>query len=150
MGRRRSEWDDDDDDLREEFDFGDDDEPEYEPVDDTERDNVRDVNDRDVDDRLDDDEDDIEEEPEEEELEAELPPDNQDAIRALRELGARVDLNEQGRVWRVFLYEKNKDNAALQIHGFPMLREIWLLGSKVSPQIVEKLKEAYPKARVFA
>jgi len=147
MARRRSEWDDDDDDLREEFDFGDDDEPEYDRADDAEPEDTRDG-----DDRLDrlDDEDDIEEEPQEEEdIEAELPPDNQDAIRALRELGARVDLNEQGRVWRVFLYEKNKDNAALQIHGFPMLREIWLLGSKVSPQIIEKLKEAYPKARVF-
>jgi hypothetical protein len=144
MARRRSEWEDDDDDLREEFDFGDDDEPGYEPADDTEPDDARDV-----DDRIDDD-DEIEEEVDEEEIEAELPQDNQDAIRALRELGARVDLNEQGRVWRVFLYEKNKDNAALQIHGFPMLREIWLLGSKVSPQIIEKLREAYPKARVFA
>jgi len=142
MARRRSEWEDDDDDLREEFDFGDDDEPAYEPADEAERDDAREV-----DDRLDD-EDEVEEEPEEE-IEAELPPDNQDAVRALRELGARVDLNEQGRVWRVFLYEKNKDNAALQIHGFPMLREIWLLGSKVSPQIIEKLKEAHPKARVF-
>jgi len=149
MARRRSEWDDNDDDLREEFDFGDDDEeeedePAYESSEDAEPEEARDS-----DARIDDEEE-LDEEPEEEEIEAELPPDNQDAVRALRELGARVDLNEQGRVWRVFLYEKNKDNAALQIHGFPLLREIWLLGSKVSPQIVEKLREAYPKARIFA
>lgn len=100
----------------------------------------------------------IEEEVEEEEElaaeeevdDASLPPDNQDAIRALREAGARVDVNDRGRVWRVFLYEKNRDHDAAQIHGFPKLREVWLLGSRVTPLMIQRLREAFPDVRVYA
>ena len=77
-------------------------------------------------------------------------PDNQDAIRVLKELGARLDVNQHGFVWRVFLYEKNGDDAARQIHGFPMLKEIWLLGSKVTGPMAEKLQEDFPAAKIFA
>jgi hypothetical protein len=91
------------------------------------------------------------EEPREEEIpEEDLPPDNRDAIAALREMGARVDVNEQGRVWRIFLYEQSRDPVAAQIHGFPMLKEIWLLGSRVTPHMVERLRDAYPKVKVYA
>jgi|GEM_PF-3134779 len=89
----------------------------------------------------------IEEEPEVDD--SLLPPDNQDAIRALRELGARVDVNERGRVWRIFLYERNKDNALAQIHGFPRLKEVWLLGSRVSKEMVDRLREIHPELTIY-
>jgi hypothetical protein len=173
MARRGAKWeDDDDDDLGDDFDFGDDDdegdendEGEDEEVEAEEQPPVRGKRRRGADTRDEDREEaagaadngtkeeaapPVEAEESDEPDPASLPPDNQDAIAALRDVGCRVDVNEQGRVWRVFLYEKNRDQDAAQIHGFPMLREIWLLGSKVTPPFVERLKAEFPKAKVFA
>lgn len=71
-------------------------------------------------------------------------PDNQDAIAALRELGCRVDINQRGRAWRIFFYEKHKDNAVAQVHGLPCITEVWLVGSRVSDLMAERLKESLP------
>ncbi|MFP6673743.1 MAG: hypothetical protein VB878_01575 [Pirellulaceae bacterium] len=87
-------------------------------------------------------------EPEPEEVEPE-EPDNIDAAAAIKDVGGRVDLNKFGRVWRVFLYERNTDADVAQIHGLPMLKEIWLLGTKVTQEGYEKVKEAFPDAKIY-
>ncbi len=87
-------------------------------------------------------------EPEPEEVEPE-EPDNIDAAAAIKDVGGRVDLNKFGRVCRVFLYERNTDADVAQIHGLPMLKEIWLLGTKVTQEGYEKVKEAFPDAKIY-
>ncbi|GIW90187.1 MAG: hypothetical protein KatS3mg109_0619 [Pirellulaceae bacterium] len=78
-----------------------------------------------------------------------LPPDNNDQIQALRKLGCRVDLDAHGHVWRIFLYERNKDNALAMIHDFPCLKEVWLFGARVSAPMVEKFRELHPHVNVY-
>lgn len=136
--RRRKEEEEELEDIREEFDADDELEEEDEDEDEYE---------------YDEDEEDIEEEEEEdeeaeleEEEEEPLEPDNQDAVAALRELGCRVDINDEGRAWRIFLYERHRDNAVAQIHGLPCLKEIWLVGSLVSDQMANNLRESLPES----
>jgi hypothetical protein len=87
-----------------------------------------------------------EEEQEEEEL---LEPDHPDTVAALKEIGARCEVDKTGHVWRVFFYEKNTDEHLSQLHGLAGLKEIWLIGSRVTPKGVEELKEEYPKVTVY-
>ena len=83
----------------------------------------------------------IEEEVEEEPAE----PDNQDAVHALRDLGARVDLNDKGRAWRIILYHRHKDDVLNEIHGLPCLEQVWLMGSRVTPAGAKKLRDNLPE-----
>ena len=76
-------------------------------------------------------------------------PDHQDSVAALNDLGARLELNEHGNAWRLFFYEDHGDDAVAQIHGLNSLKEIWLLGTKVSEKMVAELKEHLPKVKVF-
>lgn len=87
-------------------------------------------------------------EPEPEEVEPE-EPDNRDAVVAIKDVGGRIDLNKFGRVWRVFLYQRNTDADVAQIHGLPMLKEIWLLGTKVTQEGYERVKELFPDAKIY-
>ncbi|MCP3695965.1 MAG: hypothetical protein GY917_27450, partial [Planctomycetaceae bacterium] len=63
-----------------------------------------------------------EETPEEEDDEPK-GDDHPDAIAALKDLGARLDLNKHERVWRIFFYEQHGDDVLDQIHGLPSLKE---------------------------
>ena len=126
----------------EEFDYEDDDFDVFDEDDDYE-DDVVDESDEDADEDDEDDEDRkevAEEAPPEEEPEP-AEPDNRDAIQALRSLGARVDINNKDRAWRVFLYHRHKDEVLDQIHGLPCLEQIWLLGSRVTSVGAKKLQE---------
>ena len=76
-------------------------------------------------------------------------PDHPDTVAALRDIGARLDLNEEGRIWRIFFYERNHDEQLADIHGLQDLKEVWLLGTKVTPQGVSHLKERLPDVTVY-
>jgi len=86
---------------------------------------------------------------EEEEEEEPAEPDNQDAIVALKDIGARVDSNDKERVWRVFFYEKHGDDALAQVHGLPALKEVWILGTKITEQMKDRFVEQFPKVKVY-
>jgi hypothetical protein len=78
-----------------------------------------------------------------------LEPDHPDTLAALKEIGARVEVNDKGHVWRVFFYERNTDEQLSNVHGLGGLQEVWLIGSKVTPAGVEKFKESLPKVRIY-
>ncbi|MFP6618726.1 MAG: hypothetical protein VB877_05220, partial [Pirellulaceae bacterium] len=80
------------------------------------------------------------EEPEEEDDEPK-GDDHPDAIAALKDLGARLDLNKHERVWRIFFYEQHDDTALDQIHGLPSLKELWLLHTRVTEEGAGKARE---------
>jgi len=67
--------------------------------------------------------------------------DHPDAIAALKDLGARLDLNKHERVWRIFFYEQHGDDVLDQIHGLPSLKELWLLHTRVTKEGAEKARE---------
>ena len=81
-----------------------------------------------------------EETPEEEDDEPK-GDDHPDAIAALKDLGARLDLNKHERVWRIFFYEQHGDDVLDQIHGLPSLKELWLLHTRVTKEGAEKARE---------
>ena len=85
----------------------------------------------------------------EEEEEEITEPDNQDAIVALKDIGARVDCNDKGRVWRVFFYDKHGDDALAQVHGLPALKEVWILGTKITAQMKDRFVDQFPKVTVY-
>lgn len=90
------------------------------------------------------------EQPPEEEPEEELPPDDKKAVAALRKLGVRLDVNEKGNVWRVIFNDMNgRDDALVLLKGLPGLKELWLIGTKVTPKAAEKFKEDHPKMTVY-
>ncbi len=78
-----------------------------------------------------------------------LEPDHPDTVAALREIGARCEVDKTGHVWRLFFYEKNTDEHLSHVHGLAGLKEIWLIGSRVSPKGVEAFKEEYPDVTVY-
>lgn len=78
-----------------------------------------------------------------------LPPDDAQRISALRALGCRVDLDPHGHAWRIFLYERNKDNALALVHGFPCLKELWLFGARVTAPMVDQFRQAHPNVKVY-
>jgi hypothetical protein len=79
--------------------------------------------------------------PQEESEEGEPGDDHPDAIAALKDLGARLDLNKHERVWRIFFYEKHDDTAVDQIHGLSSLKELWLLHTRVTSEAADKVRE---------
>jgi len=90
------------------------------------------------------------EEPVEEEEEIDYGPDDEQALAALKRLGARLDVNEKnGNVWRVFLYEHHGTDAALlMLAGLPGLKEVWAMGTKCTEEGINALKEERPKLTV--
>jgi hypothetical protein len=58
-------------------------------------------------------------------------------------------VNEQGNVWRIFFYEKHTNGLLNHLLGLNSLKEIWLLGSKVTEVGVEELKKEKPNATVY-
>lgn len=93
-------------------------------------------------------EDAAEEEPVEEEIV--YPPDDDKALAALKKLRVRLDTTEKGNVWRAILDDTNgKDPTLVLLKGLPALREVWLLGTKVSAKAAEVFREEHPKIRVF-
>ncbi|MCH2599735.1 MAG: hypothetical protein MKZ94_09960, partial [Pirellulales bacterium] len=84
------------------------------------------------------------EEPEEpeEEPEVDLGPDHPDAIGALEDIGARLILNQFGRVTRILFYDRHRDDDLDQIRNLPSLKEVWLLHTpRIKRAAVEALKE---------
>ena len=97
----------------------------------------------------DEEESDVADEEEEEEPEPEVvEPDHQDAVAALRDIGARLDVNDNGNVWRIFFYEKHTDKDLDQIHGLPALKELWLLTTKITSNGANAVRERLDKATV--
>ena len=68
---------------------------------------------------------------------------------ALKDLGARLDLNKHERVWRIFFYEKHDDTAVDQIHGLSSLKELWLLHTRVTSEAAEKVRERLEGVTVY-
>lgn len=87
--------------------------------------------------------------PQEESEEGEPGDDHPDAIAALKDLGARLDLNKHERVWRIFFYEKHDDTAVDQIHGLSSLKELWLLHTRVTSEAAEKVRERLEGVTVY-
>ena len=87
--------------------------------------------------------------PKEESEEGEPGDDHPDAIAALKDLGARLDLNKHERVWRIFLYENHGDEALEQIHGLSSLKELWLLHTRVTSEGAEKARERLEGVTVY-
>ena len=67
----------------------------------------------------------------------------------LKDMGVRLDLNKWESVWRMIFYESHDDEVLEQIHGLPCLKEIWLLGTKVSKEGYEALKERMPEMTIY-
>ncbi len=87
--------------------------------------------------------------PKEESEEGEPGDDHPDAIGALKDLGARLDLNKHERVWRIFLYETHGDETLEQIHGLSSLKELWLLHTRVTSEGAEKVRERLEGVTVY-
>ncbi|MCO6458025.1 MAG: hypothetical protein J5I93_22200 [Pirellulaceae bacterium] len=79
-----------------------------------------------------------------------LEPDHPDTLSALRDIGARLDIDDRGHVWRVFFYERNNDEQLSQLHGLAALKEIWVVGSRVTAKGIEQIKASFPKVRVYS
>ena len=77
-------------------------------------------------------------------------PDDPSAVEALQEVGARLETNEAGNVWRVFFYERHTDADVTKMHSLHSLKQVWVVGSKATPECVEQLRGQFPDATVFA
>ncbi|QDU94560.1 prolipoprotein diacylglyceryl transferase [Lignipirellula cremea] len=83
--------------------------------------------------------------------EKDLPPDDAKAIEALTRLKCRLDRNDYGNVWRVFMYEHHGTDASLLLlSGLPSLRELWVLGTKVTAKGIEELRVEMPKLTIYS
>ena len=47
-------------------------------------------------------------------------------------------------MWRIFLYDRNDDDTLAQIHGLPSLKEVWLMGSRITDAGKEEIKGRLP------
>ena len=87
--------------------------------------------------------------PKEESEEGEPADDHPDAIAALKDLGARLDLNKHERVWRVFFYENHDDEMLDHIRGLPSLKELWLVHTGVTSEGAEKTRERLEGVTIY-
>ncbi|MDA7950644.1 MAG: hypothetical protein MPJ24_04065 [Pirellulaceae bacterium] len=76
-------------------------------------------------------------------------PDHPDVITALKDLQARVDIDEHGRVFRVIFYRNANDDYLVHIPRLPALRELWTIGTKVTDEAVDELKKSCPRVQFF-
>ncbi len=137
---------DDGDDDSSDDDSSDDDSSDDDSSDDDSSDDDSSDDDSSDDDSSDDDE---KEKEKEEEEEVEPDPDHPDAVAALKDLGARLELNKWNSVWRILFYESHDDSALDQIHSLPCLKEVWLMGTKVTEEGYEKFKERFPDITIY-
>ena len=77
-------------------------------------------------------------------------PDDPDAVQALKDIGARLETNEEGNVWRVFFYEDHTDADVTKMHSLHSLKQVCVIGSKATPECVTQLREQFPNATVYA
>jgi hypothetical protein len=77
-------------------------------------------------------------------------PDDPNAVQALKDIGARLETNEEGNVWRVFFYEDHTDADVTRMHSLHSLKQVWVIGSKATPECVTQLREQFPNATVYA
>ncbi|MEE3367787.1 MAG: hypothetical protein VX346_00445 [Planctomycetota bacterium] len=77
-------------------------------------------------------------------------PDDPTAVQALKDLGARLETNEEGNVWRVFFYEDHTDADVTKMHSLHSLKQVWVIGSKATAECVTQLREQFPNATVYA
>jgi hypothetical protein len=77
-------------------------------------------------------------------------PDDPNAVQALKDIGARLETNEEGNVWRVFFYEDHTDADVTRMHSLHSLKQVWVIGSKATPECVAQLREQFPNATVYA
>ena len=107
-----------------------------------------DADDDDADEKSDKSGDQAEQKPEEEEID--YPPDDKKAVAALQNLKVRLDVSEKGNVWRVIFDDSNgRDQALVLLKGLPALRELWLLGTRISKDTAKKFDEEHPKITVY-
>jgi hypothetical protein len=116
-------------------------------------DDVRDEDDRD-DDEPDDEADLFEDEEDEEEAPRPRvpagPQDDPEVVGTLESFGARVEVNDEGWVWRVLLYEKGGCDEALEwVEKLPEVRELWTIYTKVTPEAIEKLQAKKPELKIY-
>jgi len=78
----------------------------------------------------------------------EVGPDDEFSVEQLKKAGCRVDVNDKGNVWRVFLYERHTNALLNHTLGLPGLKELWLLGSKVTKTAVTELQKELPKTKI--
>ena len=84
------------------------------------------------------------------EEEIDYPPDDEKAVAALRKLRVRLDVTEKGNVWRAIFDDTNgKDQSLVLLGGLPALKELWVIGTMISPSAVEQFKEERPKVTVY-
>lgn len=76
-------------------------------------------------------------------------PDSPEAIEALKRHKVRIDFNDKGMAWRVFLYEKCGDPVLALMGGLPSLKELWVIGSKCTKKGIIEFKEHSPKVKVY-
>nr|PZM88299.1 MAG: hypothetical protein DIU77_20670 [Thermocrispum agreste] len=90
------------------------------------------------------------EETPDQEKEEVVPQDDPEVVETLESFGARLDLNEDGWVWRVILYEKGGCDEALEwVKRLPELTELWVIYTKVSPQAIEALQKERPELTIY-
>jgi hypothetical protein len=78
------------------------------------------------------------------------PQDDPEVVGTLESFGARVEVNEDGWVWRVILYEKGGRDEALEwVEKLPEVRELWTIYTKVTPQAIEKLQAKKPDLKIY-
>ena len=77
-------------------------------------------------------------------------PDDPNAVQALKDIGACLETNEEGNVWRVFFYEDHTDADVTRMHSLHSLKQVWVIGSKATPECVTQLREQFPNATVYA
>lgn len=84
------------------------------------------------------------------EEEIDYPPDDKKAVAALEKLKVRLDVSDKGNVWRVIFDDSNgRDPALVLLNGLPALRELWLLGTRITAEATEEFKEEHPKITVY-
>lgn len=78
------------------------------------------------------------------------PKDDPKVTRQLEFYGARLDLNEEGWVWRVILYEKGGCDDALQyVKQLPEVKELWTLHTKCTPDALDELQADMPDLIIY-
>ena len=78
------------------------------------------------------------------------PKDDPDVVETLESFGARLELNDDGWVWRVFLYEKGGRDEALEwVKKLPEVKELWVIHTKVTPEAVEELQAERPDLVIY-
>ncbi len=78
------------------------------------------------------------------------PQDDPEVIATLESFGARLDVNEDGWVWRVILYEKGGCDEALEfVRQLPELSELWVIHTKVTPDAVDELQQEMPDLVIY-